>query len=233
MSAQWTENGQLRLAEDVWNRDYTVTGFYKQSASADVPAVRGFVRSTFNPLIYYSAKQAAEASGIASELPAERKGILLGSLFVDALTEEETWRDLIQGKKLSPIMFPQSVPSSVIGYLAKELNIHGPMSCMGARRNGLRLLLQQAIDWIEDDEADAVIVVCCDTPSIRAKLWTQHFLGNNRAFGGGAVSFVVEARTVATGRGREPALSIADLLTLHDTGPNDRYHGMAFGVDAD
>lgn len=231
MSAQWTDYEQLRLAEDEWNRNYTVTGFHKQSASVAVPAVRGFVRSPFNPLIYHSVKQAAEEAGIVGGLPSERKGIVLGSLFADAVTEEETWKDLIQGKKLSPIMFPQSVPSSVIGFLAKELGIHGPMSCMGAYRSGLQLLLQQAIDWIEDDEADAVIVTCCDTPSIRAKLWAQHFLGNSRLFGGGVVSFVVETRTFSAGRGRESALSIAELLALNETGAKDRFHGMAFGVD--
>ncbi len=212
-----------------WQEQYGITGLHMQAVEEPVPAVRGFVRSPFNPLIYHSVKQAAAGTAIASELAPDRKGILLGSLFVDAVTEEETWKDLLQGKKLSPIMFPQSVPSAVIGYLAKELDIHGPMSCMGASRDGLAILLQQAIDWLEDDEADAVQVVCCDVPSIRAELWARQFA--NRSFGGGAVSFVIERRSWATKQGRDSRLSIAELLELGRESAHGRFHGMAFGLE--
>ncbi|MBK9991853.1 MAG: AMP-binding protein [Verrucomicrobia bacterium] len=162
-----------------------------------LPPVRGFVRSDFNPLIYHSALQVAAQRGFA-RLPAERKGILLSSLFVDAVTQEVSWKDLNDGKKLSPILFPQSVPNSVIGVIARELTIHGPMSCIGSSKNGAELALQQAADWIEEGDADAVLLVFCDVPSLRARLWVhQHWPGLDPAptdFRGGALAVVVERK---------------------------------------
>lgn len=214
-----------------WNLGYAITGFHKMRSDEPVPAVRGFVRSPFNPLIYHSVKQAYKSACMTDELPAERKGILLGSMFVDAITQEEIWRDLIHGRKVSPIMFPQSVPSSIIGYLAKELEIHGPMSCMGASRNGLQLLIRQAMDWMEDDEADAVIVCCCDIPSIRADLWTKAYLGEERSFGGGVISFVIEPIHNVAGRNPSAVIPLSALIELHQASSSERFHGMAFGLD--
>lgn len=214
-----------------WNETYGITGLYKLPFNGDVAPVRGFVRSPFSPLIYHCVMKAAEGTAIAGSLSPERKGILLGSQFVDTVTQEETWKDLIQGKKLSPIMFPQSVPSSVIGFAAKQLRIHGPMSCMGAFRDGLSLLVQQAIDWMEDDEADAVLVVCCEVPSISAELWTKTYVGHDRSVGGGAVGFVIEPRAAVSNEGRSIVCSIAEWLRQGEDSGEDRYYGMAFGMN--
>ncbi|MFD2670781.1 hypothetical protein [Marinicrinis sediminis] len=54
-SQEWLEQEVQRIA----NR-FTITGFHQQLADEAVPAIRGFVRSSFNPLIYHSVRQAAE-----------------------------------------------------------------------------------------------------------------------------------------------------------------------------
>lgn len=216
---------------ELWNSRYVITGLHRQRADESVPAVRGFVRSPFNPLIYHSVRQAYDSAGFSNTLLPERKGILLGSMFVDAITQEEIWKDLIHGRKVSPIMFPQSVPSAIIGYLAKEIGIHGPMSCMGTSSLGLQLLLQQAIDWIEDDLSDAVIICCCDIPSIRAELWTKAYVGADRTFGGGVISFVVESMQRASDRNQPAVLTIPELMNLEQADSRERYHGMAFGLE--
>lgn len=138
---------------------------------------------------------------------------MLGSMFVDAVTEEETWKDVLQGKKLSPIMFPQSVPSAVIGYVSKELNIHGPMSCMGADKWGAYTVLEQAADWLRDDAADIVLVTFCDVPSLRSKAWLEQNIPGH-PFVGGVVSVTLEKTVCAVKRGANILMPIKQLYRL-------------------
>uniref|UniRef100_A0A4Y8Q6T2 Beta-ketoacyl synthase-like N-terminal domain-containing protein n=2 Tax=Paenibacillus athensensis TaxID=1967502 RepID=A0A4Y8Q6T2_9BACL len=180
---------------------------------------------------------AAEQAALTREsLPTDRRGIMLASMFTDAVTQQETWTDMINGKKISPIMFPQSVPSAIIGFLAKELNIHGPMTCLGGSRNGVKLALQQAADWLIDGDADAVAVTFCDVPSWRAQAWVEQFGGREGAsFGGGVVTAVLEPAALAAGRGCEPLMTLEAFAAWMDGGAADgrdkpAYHGMASGL---
>lgn len=186
---------------------YRITGLHQQSANDDFPMLRGFVRSPFSPLVYHSTMQAAEQAGLTnSSICPDRKGIILSSMFIDGVSEEEQWKDLLEGRKVSPMMFPQTVPSSIIGFINKDLSIHGPMTCISPSpyADGLRMALQQAADWMEDGDADLVMVVFCDVPLLRAKQWAldeavrrKHAL----EFCGGAVSFVLETAEHAHARG--------------------------------
>jgi|GEM_PF-3555467 len=213
-----------------------VSGLHQQGAGEPVPNVRGFVRSPFNPLIYHSVKQAAEQAALTREaLPPDRRGIMLASMFTDAVTQQETWTDMINGKKISPIMFPQSVPSAIIGFLAKELNIHGPMTCLSASRSGTELALRQAADWLADGDADAVAVTLCDVPSWRAQAWVEQFGGRDGAgFGGGVVTAVLELAALAAARGCEPLMTLEAFAAWMDGAAAERaepvFHGMASGL---
>ncbi|MFD2670780.1 beta-ketoacyl synthase chain length factor [Marinicrinis sediminis] len=149
-------------------------------------------------------------------------------MFVDAQTEEETWKDLLMGKKLSPIMFPQSVPSAIIGYLARELSIHGPMTCMGASQEGAGILLMQASDWLEDGLADCVIMTVCDVPSLRARAWLRE-QGQSEEMAGGVMTIVLENRQHAEARGAQMKATFQQWMeAMQPSTAHPAYAGMLY-----
>lgn len=211
---------------DRLDRQLALTAVKRMEAGTTVPPVRGFVRSEFNPLIYHAGRAAYEQAELAtSGIPPERRGVLLGSLFGDAVTEQESWRDLLAGRKISPIMFPQSVPSAIVGYLARDLDIRGPMSCIGTASMGAYSMLLQAADWLFEDDADAVLLLFCDVPSHRAVHWAK-LHAEEGGFVGGAVAAIAERKSGARERGAADAMTVRQ---FHDrmAGSSVNRYGMA------
>jgi hypothetical protein len=73
----------------------------------------------------------------------EPTGIVLVSLHGDTTTADLASRGLLQGKRRNPLLFYQSVPSSILGYVSAKYGITGPMITVsagdGALDEGLRL----------------------------------------------------------------------------------------------
>ncbi len=189
-------------ADSMLQQSIVISAMHHQRADEQLPEIRGFVRSPFNPLVYHSVQQAVLAAGMqhGSWPDSSRIGIVLGSMFIDAVTEEESWRDLLQGKKLSPIMFPQSVPSAIIGLLARDLSIHGPMSCISASQDSWSIMLDMAQAWIADDYADIVVLTVCEVPSLRSEAWEEE-QGISHDWSGGVWTLIVEKPDQAVQRG--------------------------------
>ncbi|MGE6226593.1 hypothetical protein [Paenibacillus chitinolyticus] len=194
-----------------------VTGYHEQSENDPIPPLRGFVRSSYNPLIYHAAMKAAEQAKSVDIEPA-RKALLLGSLFTDMMTLQETSKDLLQGRKVSPIMFPPSVPSSVMGYIAKELAVHGPLSCISVTAAGARALIRQAVDYIEDGEADLVLLTLCDTRSVRSSHWISDHAGEggDPNASGGVISLAVESAEQAKNRDLQSVIALEPWLEKYE-----------------
>jgi len=209
----------LDIADAIERLDHrlVLTGYHQQYCDDSLKPLRGFVRSNFNPLVYHSAVRAYEKAQL-EPLSAERKGILLGSLFTDAITEEESMKDLVQGKRLSPIMFPQSVPNAIVSVIAKQLEIHGPMSCVSVSRNSIFQLLDQASIWLDDDDVDVVLITFCDVSTLRTRRWVSEHAASESAdtddkqvFTDSAISFVLETKTHAFSRNAKVHSSVKDL----------------------
>jgi hypothetical protein len=62
------------------------------------------------------------------------------------------------GRRVSPLLFFQSVPNAVAGYLAVRWQLTGPVVCVTGTRAGLDL----AALLIDDADADEVLVVRVD-----------------------------------------------------------------------
>ena len=62
------------------------------------------------------------------------------------------------GGRVSPLLFFQSVPNAVAGYLAVRWHLTGPVVCV----SGIRAGLDVAALLIEDADADEALVVCVD-----------------------------------------------------------------------
>ncbi|PWW06542.1 hypothetical protein DFQ01_103446 [Paenibacillus cellulosilyticus] len=215
---------------------FALTGCSFVPAGTEVPAIRGFVRSPFNPLIHYSVMNAVRESGVLEcSIPPTQRGIVLGSQFVDAVTEEATSTELLLKQRVSPILFPQSVPSAIIGYVAKELELHGPMSCIGATKLGTFSVLLQAADWLEELSASFVAIVMCDVPSRKAEQWIKDRLdskGSDIAFGGGSVCVVMEKKETAALR-NQPIQSVQSFYDRMNQPAETVFHGMAGGFQSE
>lgn len=189
---------------------FIISGFAEQQDD-DYPPVRGFVRSSFSPIFYHAALKAGQNAQL-DQLPATKKAIISASMFLDGVSDEQSNSDLLAGKRVSPILFPQSVPSSVVGIIAKELTINGPMTCISASSGSVISMLQQAYDWLDDGDANAVLLVCGDVPSLRANAWFDlHAMSEaikHREFKGVANAVVIEKCDHAQERGISAQMSV-------------------------
>jgi len=120
-----------------------------------VPPVPGFIESRFNPLVYAVVKRT-----LAQCAPAvrEKTAIALGSLLGDATTADVASQNVVKGNVHNPLLFYQSVPTSILGYLARELGIKGPLPCISSRSLTFDLL-EIADILLEDDDVEQVLVV--------------------------------------------------------------------------
>lgn len=202
---------------DEMGEQYVISGFNSLSSEDEIPTVKGFVRSPFAPLIHESILRVCKEANVSASIPhPQKKGVIASSMFTDAVTEQESWKDLLGGRRLSPIMLPQSVPSVVIGYVASIINIHGPMTSTSINHPYYAFyMLRQAWDWLREGDAETVILTFCDVPSIRRTEWLAKHCnqeGENISLVGGAVSIVMEAASSAASRQVEKTRSIKETL---------------------
>jgi 3-oxoacyl-(acyl-carrier-protein) synthase len=152
------------LAEARWPAD---------GASDDLPAIAGFVESAFSPLVaavadlclasFYGAPPARPAEG-------ERTAIVLSSATGDLPTAAAVAAAVQAGRRVPPLLFYQSNPNAVAGYVAARWGLSGPVACTmpgrpepGAAADAGSRALDEARATagllIDDGDADAALVV--------------------------------------------------------------------------
>jgi hypothetical protein len=117
----------------------------------------GFIVSRFNPLVYTAVSRCLDEAG--AELDGDRTGVVLASVLGDATTADVASRNLVEGRVHNPLLFYQSVPTSILGYLGRERGIRGPLACVSAGADAAERSRELAELMIESGDADAVLVV--------------------------------------------------------------------------
>jgi len=125
------------------------------AAEVPLPPLSGFVTSRFNPLVAEVVRRCLAGHDVAGE----RTTMLLGSVVGDATTADVAARALARGNAHNPLLFFQSVPSSVLGALARDYGITGPVTCLSARERLAGLLLDAAALLLADPGIDRVLLV--------------------------------------------------------------------------
>lgn len=126
-------------------------------ADGEVPALAGFIESSFSPLL-------AEVAARALRRRARPRGsgnvtaIVMVTALGDVTSAVRVAAAVDAGKRVSPLLFFQSVPNAVAGYLAVRWQLTGPVVCV----SGIRAGLDVARALIEDADADEALVVCVD-----------------------------------------------------------------------
>ena len=112
-----------------------------------LPALPGFVLSTFNPLAAVVADRCLQ-----HHKPSAATGIVIESSG-DQVSAEHVRQAVADGKRVGPLFFFQSVPNSVAGLIAAKWNLRGPV--VAVTDGGL----DEAALLIGDGDADQVLIV--------------------------------------------------------------------------
>ena len=121
---------------------------WQTSTDGEPPGVPGYVVSAFNPLAVAAAERCLrDYSGRT-----QRTGIVLVS-DGDRVSAEHVREKVAEGKRIGPLLFFQSVPNSIAGWIAAKWDLRGPVVCV---TDGGR---EEAELLIDDGDADQVLIV--------------------------------------------------------------------------
>ena len=126
-------------------------------ADGEVTALAGFIESNFSPLLAEAAGRALrgrdqpQASGTVT-------AIVIVTALGDVTSATRVATAVDAGERVFPLLFFQSVPNAVAGYLAARWHLTGPVVCVSGTGAGLDL----AALLIDDADADEALVVRVD-----------------------------------------------------------------------
>ena len=126
-------------------------------ADVKVTALAGFVESNFSPLLAEVAGRALGRRG-QPQSPTAVTAVVMVTARNDVTSATRVAAAVDAGERVLPLLFFQSVPNSVAGYLAARWRLTGPVVCV----SGIRAGLDVAALLIEDADADEALVVCVD-----------------------------------------------------------------------
>ncbi|HEY0638897.1 MAG TPA: beta-ketoacyl synthase chain length factor [Pseudonocardiaceae bacterium] len=131
----------------------------------ELPQIAGFVVSAFNPLVAEVAERCLRP--VYGEPPADpargaRTGIVLASVRGDVTTARTVAEAVRTGSRVPPLLFFQSNPNAVLGYVAARWGLAGPVVCTAPTGDALDDGLSVAALLVEDGDAAEVLVIAAD-----------------------------------------------------------------------
>jgi hypothetical protein len=143
-------------------------------AADELPAVAGFIESAFSPLAAAVAETCL--TGLFGPPPTasaqgERTAIVLASATGDLATAAAVASAVQAGRRVPPLLFYQSNPNAVAGYIAARWGLYGPVLCTipgsaygtatdgDASSRALTEARASATALIDDGDADAALVI--------------------------------------------------------------------------
>jgi hypothetical protein len=126
-------------------------------ADTVVTPLAGFIESNFSPLLAEVAGRALRGRA-APRSPGRVTAVVIVTTLGDVTTAACVASAVDAGRRVSPLLFFQSVPNAVAGYLAARWQLTGPVVCV----SGTVAALDLAGLLIEDADADEVLVVRVD-----------------------------------------------------------------------
>lgn len=129
----------------------------EESADEEVPALAGFIESAFSPLLAEVAGRALRRRPDPA-VPGAVTAIVIVTALGDIASATCVAAAVDAGQRVSPLLFFQSVPNAVAGYLAARWDLTGPVVCVSEIGAGLGI----AALLIDDADADEALVVVID-----------------------------------------------------------------------
>ncbi|MGK5693433.1 ketosynthase [Streptomyces sp. URMC 128] len=124
------------------------------------PTVPGFIESRFNPLVRAVVDRClADAAPARPERFADRTAVLLLTLFGDSTTTDLAGRRLQEGRAHNPLLFYQSVPTSILGFVSREHGLRGALTCLSVDAASMPEAFETAELMLADEEVDQLLIV--------------------------------------------------------------------------
>jgi 3-oxoacyl-(acyl-carrier-protein) synthase len=123
------------------------------------------VRSSFSPLVAELADRClASYFGTRPARPAlgGRTAVLLASTSGDLATAAAIATAVEAGRRVPPMLFYQSNPNAVAGYVAARWGLAGPVVCTMPTGDALADAHRSALLLLADGDADAVLVIVAE-----------------------------------------------------------------------
>ncbi len=135
-------------------------------AGDEPPQLPGFLASSFAPLVYAATRECLgdARSGHLLEGAGERTGIILGSQRFDTVTLEMSVEQVNRGR-VSPILFYQVLPTAVLGQIARDYRLTGPVSCVAVTGDAHAEVLELARLSLADEDAEWVLALTVELGS--------------------------------------------------------------------
>jgi Beta-ketoacyl synthase, N-terminal domain len=130
-----------------------------------LPGLPGFILSSFSPLAAELAERCLRryfGSPPADRHRAEQTAIVLASMTGDVATAVAVAQAVDQGRPVPPLLFYQSNPNAVAGYVAARWGLAGPVACTIPASDGLTDALEIATLLIEGGDAAAALIILAD-----------------------------------------------------------------------
>lgn len=127
------------------------------SSDAEIPALAGFIESGFSPLLAEVASRVLRRRPAAAA-PAAATAVIVVTALGDTASAASVAAAVDAGRRVSPLLFFQSVPNAVAGYLAARWNLTGPVVCV----SGTSAALDIAALFFADADADEALIMHVD-----------------------------------------------------------------------
>lgn len=137
-----------------------------------LPAIAGFTLSTFSPLVAETAERCLRARyGTAPARPthAGSTALVLASADGDTTTTETAQATAEAGGRVPPLLFFQSNPNAVLGWIAARWQLDGPVLSIAPVGDPLADGQAVAELLIADGEAAEVLVIAAELDPDRAE----------------------------------------------------------------
>jgi hypothetical protein len=136
------------------------------SPGDELPAVPGFVLSSFSPLVIEVARRCLSryfGTGPADPARGERTAVVLASSTGDIATAAAIAAAVDEGRRVQPLLFFQSNPNAAVGYLTARWGLAGPVVCtVPGGGDAMSDAQHCATLLIEGGDADAVLIILAD-----------------------------------------------------------------------
>jgi hypothetical protein len=128
----------------------------------ELPALPGFVKSTFSPLAAAAAYRCLTEFFGPPPAPApaaERTGVVLASASGDIVTAVTVAEAVDEGRRVPPMLFFQSNHNAIVGYITARWGLAGPVVCTCPAGDVLADARHSAALLVAEGDADAVLVI--------------------------------------------------------------------------
>lgn len=112
----------------------TAVATVKLDGESNLPTVPGFILSQFNPLVNEVARRCLSLPGVG-DVSGPGTAVVLSTVFGDSTTSDTASFNLVTGDVRNPLLFYQSVPTTILGNIAREYGITGPVICLSVKKD--------------------------------------------------------------------------------------------------